>query len=170
MLVGLIADTHDRLPMVDKAVKKLNEENVGLVLHAGDYVAPFVIPKFKKLRAQLIGVFGNNDGDRELLRKRFSEHEGIEMRGNFAEIVVDGLKIALLHGNEEELLMALINGESFDVVVHGHTHTAEAYRRGKTLIVNPGEVCGYLTGTSTVALLDTNKREAKVIKLLLDNV
>jgi len=118
----------------------------------------------------LIGVFGNNDGDRELLRKRFSENEGIEMRGNFAEIVVDGLKIALLHGNEEELLMALINSERFDVVVHGHTHTAEAYRRGKTLIVNPGEVCGYLTGKSTVALLDTNKREAKVIKLLLDNV
>jgi putative phosphoesterase len=170
MLVGLIADTHDRLPMVDKAVKKLNEENVELVLHAGDYVAPFVIPKFKKLRAKLIGVFGNNDGDRELLKKRFSEHEELEMRGNFAEIVLDGLKIALLHGNEEELLMTLINGESFDVVVHGHTHKAEVYRKGKTLVVNPGEVCGYLTGKSTVALLDIDKREAKVIELFSENV
>lgn len=170
MLVGLIADTHDRLPMVDKAVKKLNEENVELVLHAGDYVAPFVIPKFKKLRAKLIGVFGNNDGDRELLKKRFGEHEELEMRGNFAEIVVDGLKIALLHGNEEELLMTLINGESFDVVVHGHTHNAEVYRKGKTLVVNPGEVCGYLTGKSTVALLDIDKREAKVIELFSENV
>jgi len=27
MLIGLIADTHDNLPMVDKAVKKLNEMN-----------------------------------------------------------------------------------------------------------------------------------------------
>jgi len=170
MLVGLIADTHDRLPMVDKAVKKLNEENVELVLHAGDYVAPFVIPKFKKLRAKLIGVFGNNDGDRELLKKRFSEHEGLEMRGSFAEIVVDNLKIALLHGNEEELLMALINGESFDVVVHGHTHKPEIYRKGKTLVVNPGEICGYLTGKSTFALFDTNKREAKVIELVSENV
>ena len=43
MLVGLISDTHDNLPMVEKAVKRLNEEKVGLVLHAGDYVAPFVI-------------------------------------------------------------------------------------------------------------------------------
>jgi len=144
MLVGLIADTHDRLHMVDKAVKKLNEENVELVLHAGDY--------------------------RELLKKRFGEHEELEMRGNFAEIVVDGLKIALLHGNEEELLMTLINGESFDVVVHGHTHKAEVYRKGKTLVVNPGEVCGYLTGKSTVALLDIDKREAKVIELFSENV
>jgi putative phosphoesterase len=165
LLIGVIADTHDNLPMVDKAVKKLNEKNVELVLHAGDYVAPFVIPKFKELKAKLIGVFGNNDGDRELLKKRFNEYEGLEMRRNFAEILVDGLKIALLHGNEEELLKALINSESFDIVVHGHTHKAEVYRRGKTLIVNPGEACGYLTGKSTIALLDTDTREAEIVEL-----
>mgnify|MGYP001147206044 CR=1 FL=1 len=165
MLVGLIADTHDNLPMVDKAIKKLNGENVGLVLHAGDYVAPFVVPKFKELKPKLIGVFGNNDGDRELLKKRFSEYKGLEIRGNFTEIVVDGVKIALLHGSEEELLKALTNGECFDVVVHGHTHKAEVYGKGKMLIVNPGEVCGYLSGKSTIALLDTVKREAKILEL-----
>jgi putative phosphoesterase len=165
LLVGLIADTHDNLPMVDKAVKKLNEKNVELVLHAGDYVAPFVIPKFKELKAKLIGVFGNNDGDRELLKKRFNEYEGLEIRRNFAEILIDDLKIALLHGNEEELLKALINSESFDIVVHGHTHKAEVYKKGKTLIVNPGEVCGYLTGKSTIALLDTDTRKAEIVEL-----
>jgi len=165
MLIGLIADTHDNLPMVDKAVKKLNEMNVGLVLHAGDYVAPFVIPKFKELKAKLIGVFGNNDGDRELLKKRFNEYEDLEVRGNFAEIIVGGLKIALLHGDEEELLEALINNQSFDIVVHGHNHKAEVYQKGKTLIVNPGEVCGYLSGKSTIALFDTDRREAEIIEL-----
>jgi len=165
LLIGIIADTHDNLPLVDKAVKKLNEMNVGLVLHAGDYVAPFVIPKFKGLKAKLIGVFGNNDGDRELLKKRFKEYEGLEMRRNFAEIFVDGLKIALLHGDEEELLKALIESESFDVLVHGHTHKVEVYRRGKTLIVNPGEVCGYLTGKSTIVLLDTDDRKVERIEL-----
>jgi putative phosphoesterase len=165
MLVGLIADTHDRLPMVEKAVKKLNDEKVELVLHAGDYVAPFVIPRFKELKAKLIGVFGNNDGDHELLKRRFSEHGKSEMRGNFAEIIVGSLKIGLLHGTEEELLKALIDSESFDVVVHGHTHKADVYRKGKTLVVNPGEVCGYLTSKSTIALLDTDKREVKIVEL-----
>jgi len=165
MLVGLIADTHDCLPMVDKAVKRLNAENAVLVLHAGDYVAPFVIPKFKELKAKLIGVFGNNDGDHELLKKRFSENKNLQIRGNFAETTFDGVKIALLHGHEEELLKALVNSESFDVVVHGHAHKADVYRKGKTLVVNPGEVCGYLTGKSTIALFDTNKREAKVVEI-----
>jgi putative phosphoesterase len=165
MLIGLISDTHDNLPMVDRAVRKLNEENVGLVLHAGDYVAGFVIPRFKELKAKLIGVFGNNDGDHELLKKRFSENKRLQLRGNFAEITADGLKIALLHGGDEELLEALINQEGFDVVVHGHTHTAEIHRKGRTLVVNPGEVCGYLTGKSTLALFDTVKHEARIIGL-----
>ena len=165
LVVGVIADTHDNLPLVDRAITKLNEENVELVLHAGDYVAPFVIPKFEKLNAELIGVFGNNDGDRALLKKRFDEYEGLQIRGNFAEILVDGLEIALIHGNEEELLKALINSESFDVIVHGHTHKTEIHRKGKTLIVNPGEVCGYLTGKSTIALLDTDKRKVEIIEL-----
>ncbi|MBC7131281.1 metallophosphoesterase [Candidatus Bathyarchaeota archaeon] len=165
MLIGLMSDTHDRLPLVDKAVSRFNEENVELVLHAGDYVAPFVIPKFKELKAKLIGVFGNNDGDRELLKRRFMEHGEMELRGSFAEIEVDNVKIALLHGHEGELLKALINSQSFHVVVHGHTHKAEVYRKGKTLIVNPGEVCGYITGNSTIGILDTDKLEAESINL-----
>jgi putative phosphoesterase len=165
MLIGLISDTHDNLPMVTKAVKRLNEENVGLVLHAGDYVASFVIPRFKELKAKLIGVFGNNDGDHELLKKRFAENKNLEIRGNFADITVDGIRIALLHGSDSELLKALIEAECFDVLVHGHLHKSETYRIGKTLVVNPGEVCGYLTGKSTIALLDTAKHEAKIVDL-----
>jgi putative phosphoesterase len=165
MLVGLISDTHDNLPMVDKAVRRLNEENVELVLHAGDYVAGFVVPMFRELKARLIGVFGNNDGDHKLLEEKFGENERLELRGNFAEVTVDGLRIALLHGGDVELLDALINRESFDFVVHGHTHVAEIRRKGRTLVINPGEVCGYLTGKSTLGLLDPVKREARIVEL-----
>jgi len=31
--------------------------------------------------------------------------------------------------------------------------------------VNPGEVCGYLSGKSTIALFDTDRREAEIIEL-----
>ncbi|MCJ7422658.1 metallophosphoesterase [Candidatus Bathyarchaeota archaeon] len=165
MLVGLVADTHDCLPMVDKAVRRLNDEKVETVLHAGDYVSPFVIPRFKELEAKLVGVFGNNDGDHELLKKRFSENEKLEMRGYFAAVTIDSVKIALLHGSDRELLKTLVESENFEVVVHGHTHNAETWRKGKTLVVNPGEVCGYLSGRSTIALLNTSEREAKILDL-----
>ena len=165
MLIGVISDTHDNMPMIEKAIKKLNEEKVDLVLHAGDYIAPFVIPKFKALNAKLIGVFGNNDGDHEFLKKRFSETENCEIRGRFAEIDANGFKMALFHGDETELLNALINCEGFDAVITGHVHSIDVRKKGKTLIVNPGEVCGYLSGKSTMALLNTDRREAKIIEI-----
>lgn len=164
MIVGIMADTHDRLPLVDKAVKVLNEQNVELVLHAGDYIAPFVIPHFKPLKAKFIGVFGNNDGEKHGLKKKFREI-GAEIHGNFANVTVDGLRIALLHGSEEELLQSLINVESHDIIIHGHTHEAKTYRKGKTLVINPGEVCGYLTEKSTIALLNSQTQEVKIIEL-----
>lgn len=164
MIIGILADTHDRLPLIDKALKRLNEEKVSLVLHAGDYIAPFVIPHFKQLKADFIGVFGNNDGDKDMLRKKFAE-VGAEIRGKFAEIIIDGLKIAMLHGEEEELLRALINAEGHDVVVCAHTHEAKTYKKGETLVINPGEVCGYLSGKSTMAVLNTETLEVKIIQI-----
>ncbi len=164
MIIGIMADTHDRLPLVDKAVKVLNEQDVELVLHAGDYIAPFVIPHFEPLKSKFVGVFGNNDGERNGLTKKFMEI-GAEIHGNFAEITVGGLKIALLHGSEEELLRSLISVESHDVIIHGHTHEAKTYRKGRTLVINPGEVCGYLTEKSTIALLNSQTKEVKVIEL-----
>lgn len=164
MIVGIIADTHDRLPLVDKAVKRLNEENAELVLHAGDYIAPFVAHHFKPLKAHLIGVLGNNDAEKELLKK-FLANIGAELRGRFADVKADGLKVAMLHGEEEDLLKSLIRAESYDVVVHGHTHEAKTYRKGKTLVINPGETCGYLTGKPTIAVLDTKTLDVKTILL-----
>lgn len=164
MIVGIIADTHDRLPLLEKAIQRLNEERVELVLHAGDYISAFAVQRLKSLKAHLIGIFGNNDGDRELLKRQFAELDA-EIRGRFAEITVDGLKIAMLHGEEEELVRSLVNTGSYDVVIHGHTHEAKTYRKGKTLIINPGEVCGYLTEKSTIALLNTETLDTKIIQL-----
>ncbi len=165
MLIGLISDTHDNLLMVEKAVKLLNESKVELVLHAGDYTSPFTILKFKALNCKLIGVFGNNDGDHDLLRKRFSETQNCEVRGRFAEVDAGGFKTALLHGEEGELQNALVNCGGFDAVVSGHTHIPVNKLRGKTLVVCPGEVCGYLYGKPTLALLDTGTREARIVEI-----
>ncbi len=166
MLIGAISDTHDNLPNIEKAVKFFNDQKVNLVLHAGDYVAGFVIPKLKMLNCQLIGVFGNNDGDHELLKKRFSETTNCKLHDRFAQITLeDGFKIALLHGHETELLESIIDSQYFDAVIHGHSHNLTSEQKGKTLSVNPGEACGYLTGKPTVAILDTQKRQAQIFEL-----
>lgn len=152
-LVGIISDTHDNLSLIDEAVRQLNKYSLETVLHAGDYISPFTIHHYKPLKAGMVCVYGNNCAERSLLKKLFREI-GIDLRGFFAEVSLEGLKIALLHGHDGELLNSVINSGAYDVVVHGHTHQAETRRVGRTLVVNPGEVCGYLTGCSTMSLLD----------------
>ncbi|MBT8171476.1 metallophosphoesterase [Candidatus Bathyarchaeota archaeon] len=164
MIIGIFSDTHDRLGMIDEAVNQLNSMNVDLVLHAGDYVSPFVTNSLKELNAPLIGVFGNNDGDKSLIKKKFAEF-GADIRGRFGFVLVDGLRIALLHGDETELMRSLLELESHDVLVSGHTHMAKTYRKGMTLVINPGEASGILTGKSTIAILDTKTLEVKIINL-----
>ncbi|MEM2876295.1 MAG: metallophosphoesterase [Candidatus Bathyarchaeia archaeon] len=164
MIVGIISDIHDRLPLLKEAVDCFNEEGVDLVLCAGDYVAPFVVPHFKPLKARMIGVFGNNDAERQTLRERFSGL-GFDIHGVFRRLEVDGLHVALLHGDEQDLLKSVIELSKFDVVVYGHTHNAEVRRSNNKLLINPGEVCAYLSERSTVAILDTRRIEARILGL-----
>lgn len=165
MLIGLIADTHDNLPMVRQAVAAFNRAGVGMVLHGGDWCSPFVLSEFDRLEAPLIGVWGNNDGDRVLMQQRASGLKDITIAGNFAEAEVGRVKIGLMHGHENTLLAALARSGAYDIMVFGHTHQVEISRLGRTLLVNPGEACGYLSGRATAALLDCDIRKAEIIDL-----
>jgi len=159
MLIGIMSDTHDNLPAIGKAVEFFNGRGVDLVIHAGDYVAPFVARELKKLKAPLRGVFGNNDGERKGL------YEALGIKDEIIELEADGMKIAVTHGTNDVLVRALAYSRLYDVVVVGHTHRYEIREVGRTILVNPGEVCGYVSGVRSVALLDTRGRDVKIINL-----
>lgn len=163
MIIGIMSDTHDRIDAIEAAIDFFNRQGVSDVLHAGDLVSPFVVPKFSRLKARLHYVWGNNEGDREYIKVRFSEL-GIIPLGEFAALELGGRRIALLHGTQEHIVDSLLRCGSYDVVIRGHNHHAEIVD-GPTLLVNPGEVCGYLTGLQTVALLDLEQRKAQIIRL-----
>jgi putative phosphoesterase len=165
MRIGILSDTHDNLPMVDRAVARLAALSPDLVLHAGDFVSPFVIPRLAALPCPCIGVFGNNDGDRGLLAEKARESGRVEIHGSFMARLLDGRSLALLHGHEVGTVGEIAGTGLFDLVVHGHTHRPSVITKGRTLLVNPGEACGYLTGRGTVAVLETGPLEAKILEL-----
>jgi putative phosphoesterase len=168
MRIGILSDTHDNLPMVERAVARLNGLSPDLVLHAGDFVAPFVIPRLATLACPCVGVFGNNDGDRVLLRSKARESGKVKIRGSFTVVQAGGRSVALLHGEDPDSLDEIAGAGIFDVVAHGHTHRPSVVERGGTLMVNPGEVCGYLTGRGTVAVLETGRLEVEILELPQD--
>lgn len=161
-MIGILADTHDNLEAIRKAVELLNDRGAEVAIHAGDFVAPFVAKELAKLEAELWSVFGNNDGEKEGLRRRFDElglREPIEVLAT--ELL--GLRVFVYHGTSEVLLENAISAERYDLVVHGHTHKPRVERVGKALVVNPGEACGYLSGKRTLALLSPEE-EVKILE------
>jgi len=156
LIIGLISDTHDNIHAIDRAVKRFNEEGVGLVLHGGDYIAMFTARHFQPLEAPLVGVYGNNCAERESLKKAYGE-VGAEIKGFFAEVDVGGTRVALIHGHRQEDVDRAYGG-GFDVIVRGHTHRASVAEENGILVINPGEACGYVTGRSTIAFLDSERR------------
>ena len=55
--------------------------------------------------------------------------------------------------------------ESHEIVVHGHLHKQEMKERGNTLIVNPGESCGWVHGIPSGAILDLDARTVEWMSL-----
>lgn len=164
MLIGIMSDAHDSIQGLKDALAAFSQRGVELVLFAGDMIGSGNCYTFEGFGVPVKLVYGNNDGDRAGLAREFARVGG-EYLGDFGEIEADDLKMAMLHGTEEALVKAVVASQLYDVVVRGHNHRAEATRHGRTLLVNPGEIWGYFSGRSSVALLDTRSLEVEFIEL-----
>ncbi|MFA0833030.1 MAG: metallophosphoesterase [Methanobacterium formicicum] len=150
-MIGIMSDSHDHLKAIRAAVEVFNQSKVDMVVHAGDLIAPFTSREFEKLQAPLEAIFGNNDGERRGLMAAYAKLCALE---DFKELEVDGRKIAVIHGTNQALVDALTESRKYDLVIRGHTHQMEV-EEGETMIINPGETCGYVSGVKTVILLNT---------------
>jgi putative phosphoesterase len=160
MKIGIISDTHDNMPKIALAVRLFNEERVDLVVHAGDFISPITADHFAALDAPLIGVFGNNDGERLYLTKRF-EKIGV-IYPDHHEFEFDGKRGVVMH--EPKFIDALVKSEAYDLIIYGHTHEIDI-REGKTLVINPGEACGWISGRATAVILDTGTMHPQLIDI-----
>ncbi|MDI9395867.1 MAG: metallophosphoesterase [Euryarchaeota archaeon] len=166
-MIGIISDSHDDLASIRKAVEFFNKKQVKVVLHAGDIISPFTVRAFKELNSKLYFVFGNNDGDKVTLTKWFEEIGAVSC-GDFGDLTIDGLHIALLHGTNEVLVNALAKSGDFDVVVRGHTHDPGVRMVNGVPVINPRECSGVLSGKATVATLKIADLNVEITELESD--
>ena len=164
MKIGIISDTHDDCINLKKVIRIFKNEKIELVYHLGDYVSPPLIKLFKDFK--LTGIFGNSDGNRTGLVDAFNEIGGALM-GDFAAIEVDGLKVALYHGEYRQISEALAKCGVYDVVFTGHLHKSENTVFGKTLLLSPGSPHDYLTRESspTFGIFNTQGLDFEILSI-----
>lgn len=161
MKLGVMADSHDNVPKVQQAVEFFDRLGVDLVVHAGDFVAPFAVAPLAKLTCPVLAVFGNNDGERVGLARKL---EAIgEVHPNLAETQLGGRRIAAVH--YPELAEPIAASGVYDLVVYGHTHEIDVRPGATTTVLNPGEVGGWLSGRSTVAVVDLETMDVEIVDL-----
>ena len=160
MKIGIISDTHDRLPTFRRAVQLFKRMKVDAIFHAGDFVAPFAA---KLVAPEALGktplycIYGNNDGERDGLKKVLPDLQDGPLRAE-----LDG-KTIVMHHYVDWLSDKDVTGA--DVVISGHDHTAHIETKGGTLYVNPGECCGWVNDRCTVATLDLDTMQAEVVEV-----
>jgi uncharacterized protein len=154
ILIG--ADSHDNWNQLEKAVAYGNEALCDLFLHAGDFISPPGIDVLANFKGHVHIVWGNNEGEKVGMLERIRAHSHITHHGDSMDVTFDTCRFYMNH--YPAIGENAARASKYDVVVYGHTHLYHEEHIGATLLINPGELQGYRTGTSTAILFDTDRR------------
>lgn len=157
MLIGVLSDTHDHVPMIGAALSLFAKRQVEAVIHSGDFVAPFAVRKLLQFTGPIHAIYGNNDGERDGLRSLLPQLQDGPM---FIEI--DGCTILVHHYIGQ---CSPPDIQRANVVITGHSHEVVNRLDQGRLFLNPGECCGWVNGRTTAAVLDTAGPSAEIVEL-----
>ena len=183
MKIGIISDTHDNIPNIEKAINWMNQNRVERLLHCGDIstreTMEFISRKFP---GEIFAVFGNMD----VGKNRNWEFPNVKLYPEICEIKLDGnsstgsgrRKISFCHMPKKAKELA--KTEKYDIVFYGHTHKpweekilvspkpeGEGGGGGSCRLVNPGNIAGIIYNpTFAVYNTSTDKLELKILEKL----
>lgn len=161
MKIGLLADIHDNVDNLRHAIRLFNALECKAVLLAGDFVSPLVVPSMRRLTCPVIACYGDNDGNMTGIAG------GMKIVGTLGYPPVcwksrDGIRFLMAHQLDDVRHFI----DEADVVVFGHTHRPSiAKDRHGRVFINPGEVGGWMFRKPTVAIFDTETRDAEIMSL-----
>ncbi len=167
MLIGLISDTHVRIPGTRAGLSTLTTEalppeilevfkGVDLILHAGDIYTLPVLDALATVAPVLVSE-GDDDPFETVLDRRVKpEHN----------LTFDGVSIWLSHyGMWPENSRKPMP----DVIVYGHSHTSAMETQNGSLRINPGSACfpkyKPVLGTVGFLTIENGKFEARIEQL-----
>ncbi|MFQ5649427.1 MAG: YfcE family phosphodiesterase [bacterium] len=163
MKIGILSDIHDHISNLRSALKRLQSAQV--LICCGDLCSPFIVDELGKgfTSGDIHVVFGNNDGDPFRITTKAAGYDHLTLHGEFCELKLDSKRLAINHF--DAIGRALAKSAAYDVVCFGHNHQVEISRQGSTLVINPGEIMGGLTGKTTFVIYDTVSHKADLLSL-----
>ncbi|MDA8404717.1 MAG: metallophosphoesterase family protein [Desulfobacteraceae bacterium] len=157
MKIAVMSDSHDNIWNLEKALAIIKKENACMIIHCGDFVAPFMLRELEKAGIPVYGVLGNNDGSQYLLTKTaltgVKQFTLFELVG-FVE--AEGFIISFTH--QKVVAEGLAATGKYNLVCYGHSHQYSLEILGETILLNPGEIMGK-DGHPGFCIVDTKTHE-----------
>jgi uncharacterized protein len=158
MKICIVSDSHDRGPMLARAVEAARAEGAAAVIHCGDLIGGNTLKASLALGLPIHVVHGNNLGDPVAIARMACNSKGLlTYHGQDAMINLAGRRIFVTHYPHYAHAMACTG--DYDLVCCGHSHEPEIrqqahVRNGHAWLVNPGTVAGLGAPMATWALGD----------------
>ena len=90
-----------------------------MIIHCGDFVAPFMLKELNEADIPVHGVFGNNDGEQYLLTKfSLTIFTNIELHGLIGDININGFNVGFTH--QDIVGQGLASTNKYQLVCYGH--------------------------------------------------
>ena len=141
MKIAVMSDTHDNIWNLEDALAIIKDEQAEMIIHCGDFVAPFMLQELDKAGIPVYGVLGNNDGSQYLLTKTaLTIVENFTLFDIIGHVDVYNFKIAFTH--QEDVAEGLAATKKYDLVCFGHSHEYKLENRDDIIFLNPGEIMG----------------------------
>lgn len=161
MRIGVVSDTHNRMPNVERIVALFREAGAERIVHTGDLTEPRVLAELARVGVPAFAVFGNNDRHHRTALLSEAKRCGIHLVDPPHRLEWASRQILVVHDPEE---MPQPLPETVDLVLHGHTHRYRHEQVGRSLIFNPGECAGLRAGANAVGVVDLETLETERIR------
>ena len=162
MKIGIISDTHDDLYNLETALDILRAEGVMTILHCGDVCGPEMVRSLEGFDVWI----AQGNMDRQLgLAQAVEGTLGHGRLAWFQRPSLDGYALAMIHGDNEEVLANLIHSGQHRYILYGHTHRRSDRTVGRTRAINPGALGGRRWQTRSFCILDMATGEARFVEI-----
>jgi hypothetical protein len=163
MIIAVMSDSHDNIWNMRRALSIIRDEKAGMIIHCGDFVAPFMLHELEEAGIPVHGVFGNNDGDQYLMTKiSLTTLKNITLHGLVGEVDAGDFPVAFTH--QGIVGEGLASTGKYKMVCCGHSHVHLEKRTKDTILLNPGELMGK-DGNPGFCLVDTENMRVKRVSL-----
>lgn len=143
--IGVMSDSHKKESLHQSVLEHFKALKVAHIIHAGDFSLPSNLQSLHAQGVPYTAVYGNND------HRLLEMDEGFEIYKEPHYFTLANTSFKLMH------LPFYLSGD-VDIVVFGHTHAFECEKKGKTLFLNPGEVCGRNKPLNEYATLEIEEK------------